>query len=255
MAAAPPDTGDQFARIAPHYDQLMASVPYALWVDYLCELALLSHRPVMPEARVLDLATGTGSVALEFARRGHPVTGLDLSRPMLAVAERKARTRGLSVKLLARDLRRFALPAEFDLAVCLYDSLNYILDPDDLKRAFGNIRNALRPSGVLIFDVNTVHALEAELFTQTSPLDAPVRYRWQSKYDPQTRLSTVQMHFEIRETQEKIDIVHRQRAYTDMELRSFLSHAGFGSMQSYDGYRFSPPTVTSDRVFYVALPR
>ena len=108
---------------------------------------------------------------------------------------------------------------------------------------------------MLVFDVNTVHALEAELFTQISPADAPVRYRWVSKYDPAARVSTIRMHFEIQQTQEKIDVVHRQRAYTDMELRSFLLHASFGDIRVYDGYRLTPPTVTSDRVFYVALPR
>ncbi len=120
---------------------------------------------------------------------------------MIEVAERRAKDLGLPATFLCRDLRRFALPPEFDCAVCLYDSLNYILDPDDLKRAFANIRTALAPTGLLVFDVNTVHALQAELFTQTSPTDAAVRYRWQSRYDRETRISTIQMHFQIASTQ------------------------------------------------------
>jgi len=251
---APPSAanGDQFARIAPYYDQLMASVPYARWADYVCDLALNVCRPIFPGMRLLDLATGTGSVAIEFARRGCQVTALDLSGPMLEVARRKAKEAGLAITFLRRDLRRFSIPAEFNCAVCLYDSLNYILEPEDLKEAFANIRAALTPVGTFIFDVNTVHALEAELFTQTSPSEAPIRYRWQSQYDPETRLSTIRMHFEIRETQEKIAVVHRQRAYPDAEIRSFLLQAGFGEVQSFDGYRLTPPTITSDRVFYVA---
>lgn len=246
---------DQFARIAPYYDLLMASVPYARWADYLTDLALLSRRPIAPGARVLDLATGTGSVALEFARRGCKVTGLDLSEPMLEQARRKAESSGYRVEFLQRDLTRFSLPAEYDLALCLYDSLNYLLSVDDLKRAFANTRRALKPSGLLIFDVNTIHALEAEMFTQSSGPNAQVRYRWRSKYDRKTRLTEVKMHFEIAGSEETIEVVHRQRGYTDAEIRAALHHAGFQGISSYDGYRFQPPTPSSDRVFYVALAK
>ena len=246
---------DQFARIAPYYDLLMASVPYARWADYVADLALLARRPIVPGSHLLDLATGTGSVALEFANRGCIATGLDLSEPMLEQARRKAEAAGRRVEFLNRDLVQFSLPAEFDHALCLYDSLNYVLDPKHLERAFANVRRALNPSGVFIFDVNTVHALEAELFTQASGPNAVVRYQWRSKYQPRTRLTEVRMHFEIAATGERIEIVHRQRGYTDAEIRSLLSRAGFGEIGSYDGYRFQPPTSTSDRVFYVAVPR
>ena len=63
------------------------------------------------------------------------------------------------------------------------------------------------------------------------------------------------MSFEILATGEKIEIVHSQRAYTDVEIRSLLHHGGFAGIQCYDGYRMTPPTPTSDRVFYVAVPR
>jgi hypoxanthine phosphoribosyltransferase len=106
---------------------------------------------------------------------------------------------------------------------------------------------------LLIFDVNTIRALEAEMFTQASGPNAQVRYRWRSKYDRKTRLTEVRMHFEITDTGETIEIVHRQRGYTDTEVRSALHHAGFKGISSYDGYRFQPPTPSSDRVFYVAL--
>lgn len=243
---------DAFARIAPHYDALMASVPYDWWAEYVSRLALLSGRPIFQGNRLLDLATGTGSVALEFAARGCVVTGLDLSQPMLVQARRKAAARGLQAQFICADLRQFHLPPEFDHAVCLYDSLNYVLESEGLKRAFACIHSALKPQGLLIFDVNTVHALETELFTQRSSEGAQVRYRWQSKYDRTSRISRIRMHFELPATGERFDVLHRQRAYTDAELRSFLHHAGFADIRGYDAYRLTPPGPTSDRVFYVA---
>lgn len=243
---------DQFGRIAPFYDALMANVPYSLWADYVSKLALCAGRPIEPDSNLLDLATGTGSVALQFAERGCVVTGIDLSQPMIAEAERKAAEKDLDVRFLCLDLARFELPAEFDHAVCLYDSINYILDPEDAKRAFANTKRALKPGGVLVFDVNTVRALEAELFTQDSRSDAEVAYRWKSQYDPRSRISRIKMQFRMPSTNEQLTVLHHQRAYTDAELHSFLCHAGFLNVTSYEAYRFAPPTPHSDRVFYVA---
>lgn len=252
MARRSVSRSDPFARIAPHYDALMASVPYSRWADYITQLAALSGRLIRPGTHLLDLATGTGSVALEFAARACVVTGVDLSEPMLVEARRKAADRGLDVQFLCCDLQDLDLPAQFDHAVCLYDSLNYILAPGALKRAFAAVRRALKPGGLLLFDVNTVHALEAELFTQTSSDATPVQYRWVSNYHPGTRISRIKMDFQVPRTNERFSVVHRQRAYTDSELRSFLFHAGFTDIRSYDGYRLTPPTPMSDRVFYVA---
>jgi SAM-dependent methyltransferase len=245
---------DQFARIAPYYDALMASVPYALWAEYVRNLAALSGRPIVPGCELLDLATGTGSVALEFARAGCIVTGIDLSAPMIAQARQKARNQGLNARFVCQDLANFDLPAEFDHAVCLYDSLNYILEPGRLKQAFANTRRALKDDGLFVFDVNTMHALEAELFTQESRPDAEVTYRWKSRYDSKTRVSTIRMSFTVVATGERIQIVHRQRGYSDAELRSSLFDAGFSEVNAYDGYRVTPPGPESDRVFYVARP-
>ena len=243
---------DPFARIAHFYDALMASVPYGMWADYVSFLAGAADRPIEPGVHLLDLATGTGSVALEFAARGCTVTGIDLSAPMLSEANRKAVARGLKAEFLCRDLADFQLSADFEFAVCLYDSFNYLVDSRSLKQAFANARGALTSSGLLIFDVNTVHALAAELFTQESPPGAPVRYRWVSKYDPRRRLSRVSMYFEEPGTGDSITVTHEQRAYTEEELRVLLSQAGFRDIRTYEAYQVRAPQKQSDRVFFVA---
>ena len=243
---------DPFARIAPHYDALMEAVPYPLWARYVARLASLAKKPIKFGSHLLDLATGTGSIALEFASRGCHVTGIDLSQAMLDEAEKKAAASDVEVTWLHRDLRDCDLPSTFDFAVCLYDSLNYLLKPEGLKRAFANIHAALKPTGLLIFDVNTIRALEAELFTQKSADNAQVKYRWNSSYDHKTRTSRVVMRFEIMSTGEKFTATHHQRAYTDAEMRSFLFQAGFRDVTAYQAYTTDPPTPQSDRVFYVA---
>jgi hypothetical protein len=157
------------------------------------------------------------------------------------------------VNFVCRNLTDFDLPSAYEHAVCLYDSLNYLLEASDIKRAFANARRALAPNGAFIFDVNTVRALEAELFTQRSPSGAAVEYNWHSTYDPSCRRTRIRMDFRIPAQQERFSIYHHQRAYTDTEIRSYLTEARFRDVTAYDGYRLAPPTDESDRVFYVAL--
>ena len=76
----------QFEAIAPYYDEVMSVVPYAQWVQYLHRL--LKRYGWQPR-HILDLATGTGTVALLLAAEGYRVTGVDLSAQMLAEAMRK----------------------------------------------------------------------------------------------------------------------------------------------------------------------
>jgi len=251
MPRTPRANEDQFARIAPHYDALMENVPYDMWADYVSRLALHAGRPIYPGFRLLDLATGTGSMALQFAERGCVVTGIDVSAPMIEEARRKAAAQKLKVDFKCADIAEFETTVSFDYAICLYDSLNYLLDSEKLEQAFACRWRALGPAGILIFDVNTIHALEQELFTQKSRPGAAIQYDWKSRYDPRTRTSQIKMNFRVEATNERFSVVQHQRGYTEAELRSFLYKAGFTDIVSYDAYRTSPPGPGSDRVFYV----
>jgi len=218
-------------------------------VDYLESILETFH---FQGRRVLDLATGTGSVALLLARRNYQVTGVDLSAPMLEQARAKSQRERLPVTWIEQDLTRLDLPsASWDWACCLYDSVNYLIGDGALQQAFHGIARTLRPGGLLIFDLNSPFCFEQELFTQhnTSP-QARVRYRWRSHYDRARRLARVDMVFwaeegEFRET-------HYQRAYHTPEVLASLERAGFLPIAQYEAYTFLPPGPATDRIFHVA---
>ncbi|MCC7493143.1 MAG: class I SAM-dependent methyltransferase [Fimbriimonadaceae bacterium] len=239
---------EPFEVLAPFYDQVMARVPYAEWADYL-ELLLRHWRGERGD--VLDLACGTGAVGLELARRGSRVVGVDLSRAMLREGRRKALAAGLDMRFVQQDLRALGCWAGFDLAVCLFDSLNYLLELDDLRQACRGTRLALRQGGLFIFDVNTELALALELFTQEDlAADAPVRLRWKSRYDKRRRLTTVAMEFYLDDGQ-VVRETHLERAFTPGEIGGALQAAGFETLAVYDAYTFDLPRSRSDRLFYV----
>jgi len=243
-----------FTLIAPYYDELMHNVPYDFWVRYVQELI---DRYRLRVKSVLDLACGTGNVAMRLAQMGYDVWGVDISAPMIAEAKRKAQEAGLDVYYEVQDAAQLQLPTQFDLVLSLFDSLNYILSPENLQEAFWRVYAHLRSGGAFIFDVNTEYALREGLFDQDN-LGSRRRllYRWKSRYDEETRICTVEMEFCLRneagEVVQHFVEVHRQRAYGLDELHTMLRNAGFDYARAFHAYTLSPPNATTDRAFFVA---
>ncbi len=239
---------DAFTDVAPYYDELMRTVPYRSWVDYV--EALLRRVGYQP-TDVLDLCCGTGRVGGELARRGYHVLGVDISESMVRCCLRAGRIPAVVMDATRLGLRRHS----FDLVVSLYDSLNYIIDPAGLQACFQGVAHTLRPGGLLIFDLNTTRALRIGLFTQTNaPTREPLMYRWKSHWDEKRKLCRVDMYFKWRGPGEKVEFseVHYERAYEEPEVREMLAAAGIETLHVYDAYSFRKPGVFSNRVFYVA---
>lgn len=242
----------QFTEVARAYDALMSNVPYRRWVEYVEKL--LKRVRASPRT-ALDIACGTGNVTFALADRGLRAVGVDLSAPMLAVAREKARQQGRAIPFFHADMRSFSLPESYDLAVCLYDSINYLLSREDVGQAFRCAHRALNDGGHYIFDVNTIYALRENLFTQRHlDLDAPVQYDWRSNYDEETRICEVIMEFWVKDNGEKRHFteVHYERGYFLQELLDELSRAGFRTLAVFEAYTFRTPRPDSDRVYFVA---
>lgn len=235
----------------------MAGVPYRLWADYLERV--WAYHGLVPQT-VLDLACGTGTVSRLLARRGYAPVGVDLSGGMLAAARERAAAERVSIPFHQQDAAELDLsPQRFDAVVSLFDSLNNILEPPRLAQAFARVYDHLHPGGSFLFDLNTEYALAQGMFTQDNIGGAdPLQYDWKSRYDPQTRLCTIEMDFSYDPgdgPRLSFTETHRQRAYLKDEILEMLRVAGFGSLFVYDGYSLAPPKKRSDRLFYLAIKR
>ena len=244
-------TNTQFTEIARFYDDLMRNVPYHLWVEYVEEILERLHRH--PKT-VLDAACGTGVVSEMLAELGYEVTGVDISPAMVEVAQGKAGRSG-GVQYLVQDLASLDIGRRFDLIISLFDSLNYIIDPNRLRQAIYRIAAHLEPGGVFIFDVNTEYALSHGFFNQTNLGSSQYpKYVWSSSYDKSTRLCTVTMVFEALDNGERRQFteIHYQRGYSVEELHEILDKAELAVVDVFQAYSFSPPRRRSDRLFFVA---
>jgi len=154
-----------YEAIASVYDQWMKHMDYTAIHGRLLEL--LGGDPA--GCRVLDVCTGTGTIAVELARSGAVVIGLDQAAEMIEIAEHKIRQADVGDRV---SLRRCDVVGDddwpegpFDLILCVGDSVNYF-DADELQRFVDRSSHALSASGTLYFDVNSVHKL-CEVFANS----------------------------------------------------------------------------------------
>lgn len=238
-----------FGPVAPHYDVLMANVPYDMWAGYY---RLLLTREGLDPDELLDVCCGTGTVAELMVAAGYEVWGFDLSAGMVEVARRKSEEKGLGIEYRVADARDFDFGRTFDGAYSFFDSLNYIADLEGMRSAVRRVGAHLEEGGSFVFDVNTAYAFEEKMFDQEDQRKrALIRYRWSGDYDPGSRMIRVRMEFE--RGGEVFSEEHVQRAHSDAEIREALAEAGFRHVRSYESYTLDGPRRTSDRVHYVAL--
>lgn len=103
--------------------------------------------------RVLDLACGSGRLAIPLAQAGAKVVGGDLSPRMLQRAQLAAKKRGVEVELVELDMRDFDLKGrQFDTIVVAMNSILHLHSQDDFRGFFQSVARHLSHNGKLIFD-------------------------------------------------------------------------------------------------------
>lgn len=244
----------QYHEYAAIYDR-SGQLRFSVLMDLYLQDVLRAH-PVVGRA-MLDLACGTGTLALLMAERGWQVLGLDRSAAMLEQARRKAAADGEAVtaRFAEGDMRDFTLASPVDLVTCCYDTLNYLTDPADLQRCFQSVAQAVAPAGLFCFDLATDFFLQN--YWQGVEVDQfdGVTQIMQSHYDASSGCSTLVLTGFVpagRGRYRRFREVHVERAYSQAEVDALLQAAGFVVEAVYDCFTLQQPHARSLRELYVA---
>jgi SAM-dependent methyltransferase len=224
--------------------------------------ATLSRRGVGPGAALLDAGCGTGRYAVELARLGYVVTGLDRSVALLDEARRRPASPGLRVRFEAGDLLELPGGAVYDGIVCRGVLNDLVLD-SDRAGIFALFARALRPGGALLLDVRD---WEASVATKTArpvherrvatPRGSLV-FRSETRLDPVGhRLLVAERHKLTAASGETTTASHDfvMRCWSRSELDAGLGAAGFTAIAyaaTYDG----APLGSGDRIVVTASRR
>jgi SAM-dependent methyltransferase len=251
--SAPDPSVDPYDALAAGYDVVMAHVDYEGWAEYV--LDLFEEHGVEPQS-VLELGCGTGSLALELVERlGADLRYLatDRSPSMIRVARAKAkgvRQNALTLRFDVADFTSFVFKERFDVALLLYDGLNYLLEDADVAALLRHAHDALVPGGTFIVDQSTPanSVNNAEFFGDEGEVDR-FAYVRRSRYDEVSRIHTTE--FELTIDGETYAERHRQRAYGIDEVEALVAASPLDIVAAYDGFTLDPATADSERVHWV----
>jgi SAM-dependent methyltransferase len=211
-----------YDHFAPFYDRYMAHVNYDQWTEKVLQL-FGWHSPLALH-RIHELACGTANISERLVRQGYQVSASDRSPGMVDVA---------ACKLYKPELRIAdmldALPEEaYQMVLCMFDSINYLLVASQIKTLLTNVAAALQTGGLFIFDISTLHN-SLENFDGYINLDDTPEHLLihQADFDEVTGKQKTQLTIFVRdgELYRRHDEIHRQRIYAVGELLSLIQNS------------------------------
>ncbi|MGG5331923.1 class I SAM-dependent DNA methyltransferase [Enterococcus sp. AZ163] len=229
------------------YDEVMDDSLYQKWLDFS-----LRHLP-SDNRKLLELACGTGALAVAFAKAGFMVTGLDLSEEMLMLAQDRALSEGTELQLIVGDMLDLTDIGTYQAVTCFSDSLCYMDSQEQVSKVFQGVYDLLEDNGVFIFDVHSLYQMDS-VFPGYSFHDQTEEFAflWDSYAGEVSHSIEHFLTFFVKEGDrfERIDELHQERTYPLETYQEMLKTAGFQS-DVYADFEDEVPNELSKRWFFV----
>jgi SAM-dependent methyltransferase len=213
---------------------------------------------------LLDLACGTGRMALRLAAQGYHVTGVDVMPEMIAHARQKAAERPVSIEWVVADARTVHLQKPFPFIFMLENAFQFFLTRADQEALLARVREHLHPKGRFLFETRNPsrrHLFEVrhpEPQKITTPDGGQLVITEQQHYDPMTQIQHYTSYYQWLYS----DGQHAEKALRTalryvypQEIEALLFYNGFQIDTCYGNWQQEPLTATSPAMIYVCQSR
>ena len=277
---------EAYTDFAVVYDTFMDNTPYEDWAAHIDRLlkkyglaqkeesgwqegeevpeeeriraaALAAERNV-----VVDLGCGTGALTELLADMGYDMNGIDNSEEMLQIARGKKEKSGNEILYLLQDMRELELYGTVGAVVSVCDSLNYLLEEEDIIQVFRLVNNYLYPGGVFLFDFNTVYKYETVIGDSTIAENREdCSFIWENYYDAGSRMNEYDLTVFVKEDAmdgkggdrfRRFTETHYQKGYTLQQMRRMVENAGLQFVAAMDADSHEEVKEESERIYIVA---
>lgn len=244
---------EAYTDFAMVYDTFMDETPYEEWKD---RLVTILRQYGIEDGLVLDLGCGTGTLTELLSEAGFDMIGVDYSQEMLSIAIEKREKSGRNILYLEQDMRSFELYGTVKAVVCICDSINYLLEEEDVITTFRLVNNYLDPAGIFIFDFNTVHKYRDIIGdTVIAENREECSFIWENYYHEEACINEYDLTIFVKEEGEvfrRFVETHYQRGYTLEEMRRMVEASGLQYLEALDADTMKAPTETSERIYVIA---
>lgn len=275
---------EAYTDFASVYDTFMDETPYEEWCEFLvsllekygkqdneCNVQTLDEaEDNLQQERnsILDLGCGTGTLTELLAARGYDMIGIDNSQEMLQIAMEKREKSGADILYLMQDMREFELYGTVGAVISVCDSLNYLLEEEELLQTFSLVNNYLYPGGLFIFDFNTVHKYRDVIGDATIAENREdCSFIWENYYHSEEEINEYDLTIFVKEVQKdglnpdsegkqeyfrRFYENHYQRGYELGQMKRLVEEAGLMFVTAMDADTHGEVTAQSERIYVVA---
>ena len=261
---------NSYSAFADVYDELMNDVPYDAWTERIDrdirrfgisktkseygedaqdEEALLESERNL----VADIGCGTGVITRKLFDVGYDVFGIDYSPEMLSRAMDSDEDRG--IMYLNQDMRELDLYSTIGTAVSICDSINYLLEDEDLDEAFAGISKFLYPGGIFIFDCNTSYKYRESIGESTiAEAGEDVSFIWENYYDEEENVNEYDLTLFIKREDglyERAEETHLQRGIEASDIERLADKCGLEIVLMVDSDTEEEVREETERIYAV----
>lgn len=288
---------EAYTGFAQVYDTFMDDTPYEEWSHFLLAL-LQKHRegrqdPVscgnvpadgkgtgnnyaietddnvikenlhQEQNTILDLGCGTGTLTQLLAAQGYDMIGIDNAQEMLQIAIEKRDSAGLDILYLLQDMRTFELYGTVGAVISVCDSVNYLLEEEEIVQTFRLVNNYLFPQGLFIFDFNTVYKYAQVIGDATIAENREeCSFIWDNYYHEEEQINEYDLTVFVKEPADmeqadhalyrRFQETHYQRGYELEQMKDCLRRAGMVFVEAVDADTHEAVNDVSERIYVVA---
>lgn len=184
--------------------------------------------------------------------------GIDNSQEMLLAAMDKRDDLGLEILYLEQDMRSFELYGTVGAVISVCDSINYLLEEEEIVQTFKLVNNYLYPEGIFIFDFNTVYKYEVIIGDTTIAENREkCSFIWDNYYHEEEEINEYDLTIFVQDdektdTYRRFQETHYQRGYRLEQMKDYLLRAGMQFIEAIDADTHGAVTDVSERIYVVA---
>ncbi|PKK90589.1 MAG: hypothetical protein CVV64_09535 [Candidatus Wallbacteria bacterium HGW-Wallbacteria-1] len=233
------------------YDDIMRNIPYRFWFSSVVRIMEVSGCSMNS---FLDLACGTGNIAIQAARSDLETWALDISCDMLTIAGQKASESALNIFFIQQDMRKLNLGRSFDCICCAFDSMNYVLEYSEFQSLLARIMEHLNSDGVLVFDLVTSREITA-LARNPVISEGDDWFMTMALASRTGKIATIEANFFLRDDDgrySRYEEIHPKRIFSKAEIERALAYAGASDWIILPDYRFEETGRSDSRITVAA---
>ncbi len=208
----------------------MSGIDYRFWANYIYQISRNHCNP--KTSSVLELAAGNGNLTKYLHKKFSYYLVSDKSISMLKNFKIK------DVDIICFDMISPPIKRKFDLIICSFDSINYILSKQKLRVLFRNLFNLLKPDGVFLFDVGlTRNSIHHQKYASKKGKYRNINFTRLSVFSPKSRIHKNTFEFQF-EDGTKIVEIHRQKIFDLNELFDIIDKTNLYVVDCFNAFTF-----------------